>query len=148
MTETMGKNCSWLVEAQLSPTIKQQHTGMTLYKYIILPCILVPSGTFEVWSPKKIREHWQKSFIMLSEFFLLKWWGDEWGMGVDWVNPLKNIFSDNIEWSFTNFWKMISADVKANIKQQETKDLVAVSYKSFLDVYFSSWFWLIFPSLS
>ena len=57
-------------------------------------------------------------------------------MGGGWVNPLKNIFSDNIEWSFKIFWKMISADVKANIKQQETKDLVAVSYKSFLDVYF------------
>ena len=43
---------------------------------------------------------------------------------------------------------MISADVKANLKQQEIKDLVAVSYKCFLDVYFSFWFWFVFPSPS
>ena len=41
----------------------------------------------------------------------------------------KSFFSDNIEWSSKNLWKMISADVKANIKQQEIKDLVGVSYR-------------------
>ena len=41
----------------------------------------------------------------------------------------KNLFSDNIEWSSKNLWKMISADVKANIKQLDIKDLVAVPYK-------------------
>ena len=41
----------------------------------------------------------------------------------------KNLFSDNIEWSSKNLWKMISADVKANIKQQEIKDLAGVSYR-------------------
>ena len=30
----------------------------------------------------------------------------------------KIFFSDNIEWSSKNLWKMISADVKANIKQK------------------------------
>ena len=38
-------------------------------------------------------------------------------------------FSDNIERSSKNLQKMIPADVKANIKQQEIKDLVVVSYK-------------------
>ena len=37
-------------------------------------------------------------------------------------------FSDNVELSSKNLWKMISADVKANIKQ-EIKDLVGVSCK-------------------
>ena len=58
----------------------------------------------------------------------------------------KIFFSDNVEWSSKNLWKMVSTDVKANLKQQEIKDLVAVSYKFFLDVYFSFWFWLIFPN--
>ena len=29
----------------------------------------------------------------------------------------KTFFSDNVEWSSKNLWKMISAHVKANIKQ-------------------------------
>ena len=29
---------------------------------------------------------------------------------------LGNFFSDNVEWSSKNLWKMISADVKANGK--------------------------------
>ena len=41
----------------------------------------------------------------------------------------KIFFSDNVEWSSKNSWKMISADVKANIKQQELKGLGAVSSK-------------------
>ena len=39
----------------------------------------------------------------------------------------KNLFSDNLEWGFKSFWKMISVDEKANVKQQEIKELVAVS---------------------
>ena len=119
----MGKKSSWVLEVQFSPTIKQQHTGMALYEDIILSWILVPSGASEVWSPKKIREHWQKTFIMLSEFLPLKRW-------VEWIR-WKILFSDNVEWSSKNLWKMISADVKANIKQQEINDLVAVSYNFF-----------------
>ena len=42
---------------------------------------------------------------------------------------MMKIFSlDNVEWSSKNLWKMISANVKGNIKQQEIKDMVAVSY--------------------
>ena len=37
----------------------------------------------------------------------------------------KIFFSHNVEWSSTNLWKMMSADVKANIKQQEIEDLEA-----------------------
>ena len=46
----------------------------------------------------------------------------------------KIFFSGNIKWSSKNLWKRISADVKANIKQQEIKDLVVVSYKFLLEV--------------
>ena len=37
--------------------------------------------------------------------------------------------SNNIEWSSKNMWKMISAYVKANVKQQEIKELVALSFQ-------------------
>ena len=37
-------------------------------------------------------------------------------------------YSDNVEWISKNLWKMISTDIKANNKQQEIKDLLAVSY--------------------
>ena len=45
---------------------------------------------------------------------------------VEWIR-WEVFFSENVEWSSRNLWKTISADVKANIKQQEIKDLVAVS---------------------
>ena len=66
----------------------------------------------------------------------------------------KIVFSDNVEWSSKNLWKMMSAGVKCNTKQ--IKDLVAVSYKFFLrstlksweiqckKVVFFIWFWLVF----
>ena len=66
----------------------------------------------------------------------------------------KIFFSDNVEWSSKNLWKMMSAGVKCNTKQ--IKDLVAVSYKFFLrstlksweiqckKVVFFIWFWLVF----
>ena len=44
-----------------------------------------------------------------------------------WKIVTKIFFSDNVERSSKNLWKMMSADVKANIKQQEIKDLVAVN---------------------
>ena len=37
----------------------------------------------------------------------------------------KIFFSDNVEWSSKNLWKMMSSDVKANIKQWEIRDPVA-----------------------
>ena len=40
----------------------------------------------------------------------------------------KNLFSNNIEWNSKNLGKIISADAKANIKQQEIKELVVASY--------------------
>ena len=42
---------------------------------------------------------------------------------------MQNLFLDNVGWSSKNLWKIVSADVKANIKQQEVKALVTVSYK-------------------
>ena len=44
----------------------------------------------------------------------------------------KIFFSDNVEWSSKNLWKMMSADVKANIKQQEVKDLLGYLTKKYL----------------
>ena len=47
-------------------------------------------------------------------------WG--WGVGGVSVNPLKmkicdeNLFSDKVTWSSKKLWKMISVDVKANVK--------------------------------
>ena len=35
----------------------------------------------------------------------------------------KNIFSDNAKWSSKRLWKMISADVKTNVKQLKIKEL-------------------------
>ena len=43
----------------------------------------------------------------------------------------KSFFSDDVEWSPKNMWKVMPADVKANKKQQEIKDLVVVSYNFF-----------------
>ena len=43
----------------------------------------------------------------------------------------KNIFfSDNIDWGSRNMWKMMSADVKANVKQYNKQiiEVVSVSY--------------------
>ena len=59
------------------------------------------------------REHQQKTFATLSGFWSLRGWGAS-------ANLLKrkicveNIFSDIFDWSSKNFWKMITADVKAN----------------------------------
>ena len=35
-------------------------------------------------------------------------------------------FSDNLEWSSDRLWKMISVNFIADIKQQQTKEVVAV----------------------
>ena len=45
-------------------------------------------------------------------------------------------FVDNIEWNSKNLGKIISADLKANIKQQEIKDLVTVTHTFFGPVFF------------
>ena len=46
----------------------------------------------------------------------------------------KSFFSDNVEWSSKNFWKIVHGYVEANLKQQEVKYLVAVSYNFFLEI--------------
>ena len=64
-----------------------------------------------------LRENWQKHFVTLSRFWPLR------GSGVQsWVNPLKKenlgrkSFSDNIEWSFKKLRKMVSTDIKTDVK--------------------------------
>ena len=44
------------------------------------------------------------------------------------------LFPGNVEWSSRKFWKMMSADVKASVKQWEIKELVAAFYRSFKEV--------------
>ena len=57
------------------------------------------------------------------------------------MNPLKKVkivakifFSDNVEWSLRNFWKIVSSDVKPNVKLQEIKELFPVSFKFLYEV--------------
>ena len=76
------------------------------------------NSTSSFWTPQWkfhffFREHQQKTFATLSGFWSLRGWGAS-------ANLLKrkicveNIFSDIFDWSSKNFWKMITADVKAN----------------------------------
>ena len=44
-------------------------------------------------------------------------------------NLVQKDFSDNFEWSYKKLWKIISGAAWAYTKQQEIKELVAVSYK-------------------
>ena len=65
-----------------------------------------------------LREHQQKTLVTLSGFWLLRGWGV-------WMNPIKkrkicdkSLFPYNVEWSFVKLLKIISADVKAKVKQE------------------------------
>ena len=78
--------CFWLLEIQFSPTINNQtltHKYDTLQRYYI---IMHFSTIRSIWSliakENKIREHRQKTFTMLSRFWLLRG-------RVVWVNPSK-----------------------------------------------------------
>ena len=42
---------------------------------------------------------------------------------------MKISFSDNVESSSEKLWKMISADVKLNVKKRNERTMVTVSYK-------------------
>ena len=42
---------------------------------------------------------------------------------------VSKIFFPDVVWSSKNEWKMISADIKFNIKQREIKDVVTASHK-------------------
>ena len=70
-------------------------------------------------------EHWQKTFVMLSKFWPLREWGDL-GESVKKGKFMTKIFFQigNVNWSSKELSKMISADVK----QQEIKELVVVSF--------------------
>ena len=56
-------------------------------------------------------------------------WGGDGGLSESVKNSWPKSLIFNVEWISKNLWKMISADVQANIKQQEVKVLVTVSYK-------------------
>ena len=61
-------------------------------------------------------DQWEKTFVIFSGFWLLKgWW---WGWLSESVKKgklaTKILFSDNVEWSSKNLWKIIFADVIAN----------------------------------
>ena len=72
---------------------------------------------------KQFREHQIKSFITLSRLWLL---------GFGWIREkrkarVENLFVENDEWGSKKLLKMIFTDVKADVKQQEVNELVAVS---------------------
>ena len=57
-------------------------------------------------------------------------WGEDGGLSesVKKENSWPKSLIFNVEWISKNLWKMIAADVQANIKQQEVKVLLTVSY--------------------
>ena len=55
--------------------------------------------------------------------------GGDGGLSESVKNSWPNSLIFNVVGISKNLWKMISADVQANIKQQEVKVLVTVSYK-------------------
>ena len=66
-----------------------------------------------------IREHEQKTFVMLNRFWPFKG-GGEGGGGVNKSikkEKFMTIFFWDVKWSCKKFWKMISADVNAQVKQ-------------------------------
>ena len=66
-----------------------------------------------------LREHRQKRSVKLSGFWPLRGWGDL-SESVKKGKFMPQIFfSINAEWSFKYFWKMISADAKANESNKE-----------------------------
>ena len=70
----------------------------------------------------------KKFMFTISRFWPLKrWrWGVVvgWGGGGEWVNLLikehswKNLVSDSVEWGSKKLWKMTSADVNTDVKEQ------------------------------
>ena len=83
-------------------------------------------------------EQWQKAFVTLSRFWLLKGWGWGWGWGV-WVKPLKK----ETLWRKSFFQVMLNEVLKScekwyllmlKLKKQEIKDLVTVFYKLLWEV--------------
>ena len=72
-----------------------------------------------------LREHRQKNLVTLSGFWLLRGCRGLSESVKKGKFATKILFSDNDEWSSNNLWKIMSADVKANIKKQEIKDVVA-----------------------
>ena len=63
---------------------------------------------------RPIREDRQKTFLTLSGFWPLSGWGSFNTSVKKGIFVKKIFFSDNVEWSSKNLWKMTSADVKAN----------------------------------
>ena len=57
-----------------------------------------------------------KTFVMLSRFWLVRGWGV-------WVNPLKN---ENLR--LKSFFSDNEMLMKPDVKQQEVKELIALSY--------------------
>ena len=80
------------------------------------------------------REHQQKTFVTFSRFLPLREWEGFEFESVKRKISDENLFSDNAERSSKSLWKMISADVKANVKQQKIKEIEAASYKFLWEV--------------
>ena len=80
----------WSPIVSYNQTITYRHDSLQRYYMKLLSWILVPSGAFEVLSPKNIRQHQQKAFAMLSGFWPL------WGWGFVWICYKSKIRGENI----------------------------------------------------
>ena len=86
-----------------------------------------------------VRKHRQKKIVMLSGFWPLRGWGGLRETVKKGKFVTKTFSADNFEWSSNNLWKMMSANAKANAKQQEVKDLVVYILQMFIRGTFKTW---------
>ena len=79
-------------------------------------------------------EHWQKTFFMLSRFDCSVGGGGGLSDALKkWKFVMKIFFSDNVEWSSKNLWKMISADVIKTTRNKRSGHCIFTNfYKKYL----------------
>ena len=74
-----------------------------------------------------LRENWQKNIRHTQQILAIKRVGSvELSESVKKEDLPRKSFSENVEWSSKKFWKMISPNIKTDVKQEINK-LVAVS---------------------
>ena len=79
-------------------------------------CWYISFLDFKISTSNLCHKHQQEIYVTLSRFWLL-------GVRRAWVNALEketlseNYFSDNVEWSSEKLWKMVSPDIKTDVKQ-------------------------------
>ena len=108
--------CPWIYHTWLVYCTPRLLCGVLLYLLI-----MVHSFSTLFFTIFSIRQHHQKTFVRLSIFRLLKGlWGPSDSVEKEnfWW---KFFFSDIVEWSSKDLWKMIPADVKAITNKKKWK---------------------------